>query len=138
MAARSLHDFQGKWQIDRRIDDLAAGKVAVLKGQASFTPSAGGLDYLETGKLVLEDAAPIHAERRYSWQLSGGQIAVFFKDGRPFHSFDPKLERASARHLCDPDDYRVIYSFGRWPVWRTEWRVQGPRKHYRMTTEYHR
>ena len=138
MAALKLMEFQGRWRIERRIDDLAAGKVATLTGTAEFSPAAGGLDYFEVGELRMEDGDPIRAERRYRWRFDQGKILVDFEDGRPFHSFDPTTFRPTARHFCEPDEYRVIYSFARWPEWRAEWRVEGPKKLYRMTTEYHR
>ena len=61
---------------------------------------------------------------------------VDYADGRPFHEFDPARPRAA--HWCDPDDYRVRYDFTRWPLWRAEWEVRGPRKDYLMMTDYRR
>jgi len=138
MAPLTLNDFLGEWRIERRIDDILSGNVGMLAGTATFSPAPQGLAYLETGKLSLDGGAPLHAERRYLWRLGRGRIHVDYADHTPFHSFDPSKERTSARHNCAPDDYRVIYTFGHWPHWRANWRVEGPRKNYRMTTEYRR
>lgn len=131
-----LSDFIGTWQLSRRIVE-ADGRCATFTGTACFTPDAEGLSYREEGLLSLPGSpAPIRAERSYLWREDGDEIVVLFGDGRPFHRFAPA--RPEAAHWCDPDDYRVHYDFSRWPVWRAEWRVKGPRKDYRMSGEYGR
>ena len=89
--------------------------------------------YTETGLLELEGHAPLQARRRYIWQ---DDLSVCFEDGRLFHHVPPS--GGPAQHWCDPDMYRVLYRFARWPYWETVWRVTGPRKNYAMVTRYFR
>lgn len=124
-----LDDFAGTWELLRVIDDRRAGQVLRFEGAARFTARDGGLDYVETGRLVLPGAGPVQANRRYRWAVRDGQVEVFFDDGRFFHAF--ALSGAPrARHWCPPDDYAVCYDFGEWPVWSSRWSVNGPRKDY--------
>jgi len=134
----TLHSFAGTWSIARRIDDFAARRLATLDGTATLSPAPWGLAYVETGTLHIEGQAPMAASRAYRWALRAGKIEVLFDDGRPFHVFDPSADRSSATFHCGDDEYRVIYTFSRWPGWRSIWRVIGPRKDYRLETEYAR
>lgn len=134
----ALRDFAGAWAIERRIDDFALGRVGTLSGTAMLSPAPWGLAYYEQGLLQMENAPPMQAERHYRWAQQQGRIDVRFDDGGHFHHFTPSIGRAAATHLCGEDEYRVIYTLTRWPDWRAEWRVRGPRKDYRMVTEYTR
>lgn len=96
-------------------------------------------DYHEAGHLILGDAPPLRAERRYLWRQEGAEIAVFFADGRPFHDIDPDAgPDTEVQHLCGADLYSVRYDFARWPDWQARWTVRGPAKDYTMTTDYAR
>ncbi|WP_350459670.1 DUF6314 family protein [Amaricoccus sp.] len=129
--------FAGLWRIERRIDDLRAGAEGAFRGEARFRPASGGLDYAETGTLRLGTAPPLTASRSYFWREGvGDMIEVRFQDGRFFHRFAADDPTPSAEHSCDPDQYAVRYDFRRWPNWRAEWRVVGPRKDYAMVTDY--
>lgn len=127
-----LTDFAGEWQIRRRIEDRHAGQEGRFEGVARL--AADGV-WHETGTLEI-GGARFPAERRYLWSEAEEGIAVAFADGRPFHQFS--ADAPEAVHWCAPDDYRVCYDFTRWPVWRAEWRVSGPRKDYTMRSEYSR
>jgi hypothetical protein len=133
-----LADFAGTWEMERRIEDALSGLTSHLEGRASFTPAGGALALDEAGTLSIPGHAPVAAARRYLWAQDGGGIAVSFADGRPFHRFDPAAVPCGARHDCAPDVYRVDYDFAAWPRWRAVWQVRGPRKDYRMTTDYRR
>ncbi|WP_372836893.1 DUF6314 family protein [Puniceibacterium confluentis] len=136
MRALELLDFVGSWRIRRRIDDRRAGQVVQADGQAVLKPAATGLVYDEQIRLFLPGQAPLDGHRRYLWRASADGIAVLFADGRAFHAFVPDSGVASAAHWCDPDQYDVGYDFSDWPCWRSTWEVSGPRKCYRMDTEY--
>lgn len=127
-----LADFEGEWGISRRI--FQATGTAHFTGRAVFLPDGAGLHYHEEGLMHLPGTAPMRAERDYLWRQTDDGIAVLFADGRPFHDF--RSDAPEAAHWCDPDDYRVRYSFGLWPEWQAEWRVRGPRKDYRMVSRY--
>lgn len=131
-----LEDFAGRWQVSRRIRDFRAGQVGHFAGTAQFDRATTGLHYREVGLLTIGTAPPLHASRDYIWHSDGALIHVAYGDGSPFHSFDPAAPKA--HHHCAPDDYHVTYDFTRWPEWRSEWAVNGPRKDYRMITDYRR
>ena len=129
-----LWDFEGEWQITRRIEDALSGQEGQFAGAASFVRDGSGLRYSEKGLLTLGGAS-MEAERVYLWRALGAGIEVLFDDGRPFHRID---DSAEAAHWCDPDQYDVTYEFGRWPKWSSRWRVLGPRKDYVMVSNYSR
>ncbi|MCL7464769.1 DUF6314 family protein [Phaeovulum sp. NW3] len=131
----ALADFEGRWRLVRMIRQ-ADGQTMRFQGEAVFAPVAGGLRYREAGVLVIPGEGTLRAERDYLWRDAGGRIAVDYADGRAFHDFDPADPQA--HHRCDPDDYRVRYDFARWPDWRADWAVTGPRKDYAMTSDYTR
>ena len=129
-----LWDFEGDWQVSRRIEDALSGQTARFAGVARFERDGVGLRYAERGVLELGGAS-MEAERVYLWRSTGEGIEVFFDDGRPFHQID---ESAEAAHWCDPDQYDVTYDFSDWPKWSSHWRVLGPRKDYVMVSGYRR
>jgi hypothetical protein len=83
--------------------------------------------------MVTQDGARFLGERRYLWALD---LSVLFEDGRFFHKVPP-LGGATA-HWCDPDQYDGMYDFSDWPEFAVTWHVRGPRKDYRMETQYRR
>lgn len=130
-----LFDFLGRWRLSREIEDARGGLAGRLEGWAIFSPQGTGLACEETGLLSYGDAPAMQATRRYIWRAEGDRIAVYFDDGRPFHSFVPG-PRAEATHDCAPDRYEVAYDFTGWPRWEAVWTVRGPRKDYVMTSRY--
>jgi hypothetical protein len=138
-----LQEFEGDWVLSRTIEDRLGQGDGRLDGQAQFLPRPdGGLDYVESGQLSLEGKPAMAATRRYIWQPAETGIAVSFEDGAPFHVIALDRLMPDANHHCDPDLYHVSYDFTRWggkaKVWRAIWRVVGPRKDYRMLSEYRR
>jgi hypothetical protein len=132
-----LAAFTGPWSIERDITDLAAGATGHLTGRAEFCPTPDGLACIETGTLVM-GGAPMAATRTTLWREALDRIEVAFDDSRPFHGFAADDPTPEASHDCPPDLYRVRYDFTAWPHWQAEWRVRGPRKHYRMLTRFAR
>lgn len=133
---RTLDDFAGVWTLTRRIEDHLTCTMSQFDGLARLTPCDGGLSYAEEGILLMPGQPPIRAERRYLWIKKDAEVAVFFEDGRPFHSFLPDADTAKAAHWCDPDQYDVSYDFGAWPQWSCAWRVGGPRKNYTLISRF--
>jgi len=129
-----LWDFEGDWQVARRIEDALSGQEGRFEGNARFVRDGVGLRYSERGVLTLGGAS-MEAERVYLWREGAGGIEVLFDDGRAFHRIDGSAEAA---HWCDPDQYDVTYEFSGWPEWSSRWRVKGPRKDYVMVSEYYR
>lgn len=129
---RVLADFEGTWTIDRGIRHRD-GIQGTFRGEAVWTPDDDGLAYLERGTLCLPHSPPMQAERRYRW---GTDLQVWFEDGRFFHQVPPA--GGHTMHVCDPDTYSVDYDFSDWPLFRTRWSVQGPRKDYVMVSTFTR
>ena len=138
-APHDILDFLGDWTLKRVINDRGAEKSGHLTGLAVFKKADGGLRYTESGTLSYDGAPPLVASRTYIWaRAAEGGVLVRFEDGSEFHSFSLARTMPEAQHFCDPDMYYVTYDFGKWPKWQSEWRVVGPRKNYRMTSDYRR
>jgi Family of unknown function (DUF6314) len=134
-----LQAFAGHWKVDREIEDARAGRTGRFTGRAEFRAVDDGLAYREEGTLVMGQGPALAAARAYFWREAGaGAIEVRFEDGRLFHRFCADDPDPAAEHDCPPDRYRVRYDFARWPRWRAEWRVNGPRKDYVTVTRYRR
>lgn len=131
-----LASFIGGWSIARRIDDRRTGGQGLFTGAAEFRSGPEGVSYHEDGILTLGTAAPMRGTRDYVWREAGGAIEVWFADGRFFHRFVPDGGEARAEHDCAPDHYAVRYDFQAWPLWRSVWRVTGPRKDYEMVSDF--
>ncbi len=130
-----LEEFRGVWRLEREIGDRYGGRALRFEGTATFAGDADRLSLVEQGRMLVPGQPPMAAERSYLWQAEGEGIAVFFEDGRPFHWIEPGL-RPEAQHDCPPDLYLVRYDFRHWPHWSAEWKVNGPRKDYTMTSWY--
>ncbi|MCY4335071.1 MAG: DUF6314 family protein [Litoreibacter sp.] len=138
-----LEDFVGAWHLSRVIQDHLTDTKGTLTGEARFAEREPGvLDYIESKSLSLGAQPPLEATRRYIWEQDEGRIFVRFEDGRDFHEIRGDRLLPDAEHFCDPDLYHVSYDFTRWsakrPKWRAMWRVKGPRKDYRMISDYTR
>ena len=53
-----------------------------FNGTATFMPEAGGLSYVEEGRLRLGQGQALSATQRYRWDAD---LRVYFDDGRFFH-----------------------------------------------------
>lgn len=134
----SAEEFLGDWSLERLIDDHRTGETNTLHGSATIAEQGGQFVYFETGQLKLATGQELNAERKYTWVFEDRLVQVSFDDGRPFHHFSPSGLAEGTDHLCGADLYKVIYDFTAWPVWSTEWQVQGPKKDYRSKTRYQR
>ena len=134
-----LSEFEGRWEIKRHIFDLDSQWLGRFHGEATMTPSKMGLLYHEEGELQFGGLTAMKATRDYIWrEPEPGTFRVLFADGKHFHDFPSNEGRPKATHYCDPDEYDVTYDFRKWPDWRAEWRVEGPKKDYRMVSMYSR
>ncbi|MCR9255571.1 MAG: DUF6314 family protein [Alphaproteobacteria bacterium] len=116
-AGALLQGLAGDWILVRRIAALSdTPDLGSASGSARFTPSEGGLDYLEEGEMVLGDSPPSRFARRYRYAVEEGRIAIRFADGPDIGklfvplAFQPSAGGAvgaEAVHLCDPDRYEV-------------------------------
>ena len=134
---RQIDDFIGQWQLERQIDDARAGRMMHFAGTACLSNTGPDVwHYHESGILSTPGHADMVAEQTYLWRPHSDGIGVYFSDGRFFHAFDPDSGQPVAEHFCDPDQYDVQYDFRNWPEWRTNWRVSGPRKDYRIVNHF--
>lgn len=133
----SLAALEGAWQISRVIEH-DSGARDLFEGTSVFTRSGHMLIQDEQGMLHPESGGALHATRRYLWRAEGRRLEVAFADNKPFHTVPLGAVTPETTYLCPPDRYHVAYDFGPWPAWRSTWTVEGPRKAYRMTTEYRR
>ena len=134
----SLAILEGEWRMEREIVH-ALGPSDRFEGVSSFRRSGPRLVQDETGTLMPgRGGPPMKASRRYVWSEGEGRIDLAFEDMRPFHSLPIGVETYATTYLCPPDRYEVSYDFGNFPIWTTVWRVEGPRKDYRMTTRFQR
>lgn len=131
----ALADLEGRWRLERVIEDARAGLTGRLEGESVWSPDGAGLKQVETGLLSYGAAPPMQASRTYLWREGPDGLAVFFEDGRPFHTVTGRL---AARHDCPPDLYDVTYDFSAWPVWESRWRVTGPRKDALIVSRFSR
>ncbi len=132
-------EFLGDWTISREIVDRRAGQSGQFAGMAHFqAEGAAALRYAEEGQMRMGEGPVLVARRGYLWRFAQGRVAVCFEDGRDFHSFAPGVSGAGTDHPCGDDLYRVTYDFGKWPHWSARWEVCGPRKDYRMLSQYRR
>ncbi|WP_224815210.1 DUF6314 family protein [Hasllibacter sp. MH4015] len=131
----NLSDLEGRWRVNRVIEDERAGLTGRFEGVSVWTPERDGLLQSEDGILTYGGAAPMKATRRYHWAEIDGALHVFFDDGRPFHVVPQ--DGAEAVHDCPPDIYRVTYRF-RGAGFDTCWRVTGPRKNMVLTSTFAR
>lgn len=131
--------FLGHWDVERHVHDLASAWTGRFDGRASFAPvPGGGLAYAETGLLRL-GGLRMHAAQRYRFLFPApDRVEVRFETGAPFHAFDPRAHPARADYACGGDLYEVSYFLSLPEAWRSEWRVEGPRKNYRLVTRYAR
>ena len=137
MSTKLIARFKGDWTLNRHIFDLDSQWLGRFEGEAIFTPREDGLYYHEEGKLQFGGLTAMTATRDYIWTFpKDDTVRIMFEDGQHFHDFDASEPRPQASHYCDPDEYDVTYDFRNWPNWRAEWRVEGPRKDYRMVSMY--
>lgn len=131
-------DFLGMWRLRRFIEDRLSAQTGDFRGSALLHDADSGLAYSESGKMQFGAGPIMNAERRYHWAFMPESVVVTFENGADFHSFVPAGRAPGTDHPCGDDFYRVVYDFTDWPVWKTTWTVQGPRKDYTSVSTYQR
>lgn len=120
----------GRWQLERDLLDRSNGTHGTFSGVVLFTPTRdGGLALREEGTMRWPSfAGP--ATREYVLKPTDRPDAldVFFPDGRPFHRMSFSAEASNDTHWCDPDTYRVTYTYQAHDRFSYSWDVTGPRK----------
>ncbi|WP_284985941.1 DUF6314 family protein [Arthrobacter sp. fls2-241-R2A-172] len=120
----------GSWHVERTLLDRASGTRGTFTGVVRYTENPdGGLDYREDGTMHW----PTHSGAAFREYLlkpgtSPERMDVFFPDGRPFHTMSFSEQGHEDEHWCDPDDYRVSYSYEGPDSFSFAWDVRGPAK----------
>ncbi len=134
----SLAVLEGRWRLSRVIVHCD-GRKDEFEGEAIFRRSGPRLIQDEEGWLTSgRTATRMKATRRYVWSGGGNRLDVAFEDMRPFHSVPLGIATPGTTYLCPPDRYEVSYDFRDFPDWSSIWEVEGPRKNYRMTSQFRR
>ncbi|MGA7397347.1 MAG: DUF6314 family protein, partial [Solirubrobacterales bacterium] len=84
----------GTWSFRREVTDRASGLEGRAVGTARFESTGAGLDWTETGTLVINGHS-FDAKRRMAVVRDGEGWQVLFEDGRPFHGLDLGRGRCS-------------------------------------------
>lgn len=130
----------GTWAVERQLLDRATGTHGTFSGVVHFSPTDdGGLAFREEGTVRWPTfTGPAFREYLLRPSADTSALDVFFADGRPFHrmSFAPAASHDA--HWCDPDTYRVSYTFEGPDRFGYTWDVSGPRKNLLLTSRLHR
>jgi len=128
----------GAWDLTRTIEDHLTDKPGRLVGRAVFLPGGDCLHYTETGRLKTADFDD-EVQRRYLFRFPEPHLAiVFFTDEREFHDLDLRSGTWTTRHRCNPDVYDGAFFAQGSDVWRSQWRIEGPRKDMTIRNTYTR
>lgn len=134
--------LQGSWTVERTLLDRSTGTRGTFTGVVRLTPEAGaaardadgGLRFHEEGTVrwTSSSGEPFSgpASREYLLWPTGtpDTMDMFFPDGRPFHRMGFGPASGHAEHWCDPDTYRVSYTWIGPDEFRYCWDVTGPAK----------
>jgi len=120
----------GLWTVQRDLLDRAEGTRGTFSGVVHFVPTDdGGLALREEGTMRWPSfTGPASREYLLTSTARPDALDVLFPDGRPFHSMSFTPEANLDQHWCDPDTYRVAYTYGDANRFSYTWDVQGPRK----------
>jgi hypothetical protein len=120
----------GQWTIERDLLDRRDGTRGTFSGVVLFVlDDDGGLALREEGTMRWPTfTGPASREYLLRPAEQPDALDVYFPDGRPFHrmSFSPSANEDN--HWCDPDTYRVAYTFEGPDRFSYTWDVTGPRK----------
>lgn len=127
----------GSWTVERALEDAALG-AGRFEGVATFSPSPdGGLEWVETGRLVL-GAYDGPARRRLLVRREAGGWMVRFDDGRAFHPLALRTTADPVVHPCGEDVYDGRYEVVGPDAFDVAWHVRGPAKDQRISSRYRR
>jgi hypothetical protein len=127
----------GTWAVERQLLDRSASTHGTFTGVVRFAVTDDDdVSFREEGTMRWPTfTGP--ASRAYLLRRADRTDAldVFFEDGRPFHRMSFSPDANLDRHWCDPDTYRVAYTYAGPDAFSYSWDVSGPRKDLLLTTE---
>jgi Family of unknown function (DUF6314) len=126
----------GLWTVQRDLLDRANGTRGTFSGVVHFVPvNDDGLDLREEGTMRWPAfTGPATREYVLKTTARADTLDVFFPDGRPFHSMSFTPRANLDQHWCDPDTYRVTYTYEGADSFSYSWDVRGPRKDLLLTS----
>lgn len=134
-----FNSLAGEWFLRRSI---SSGEC--LQGRATISHAGTNRLFVsEEGDLRLADGGSVPASRNWVWRFEEGSLEIFFDEEplRLYHEVELIAEadcwRGEASHDCPPDIYRGEYLF-RHDAIMVEQTVLGPRKDYRIISEFSR
>ena len=119
-----------RWQLERDLLDRSDGTRGTFSGVVLFTPTDdGGLALREEGTMRWPSfTGPATREYVLRPTARPDALDVYFPDGRPFHRMSFTTDAGNDSHWCDPDTYRVTYTYLARHRFSYSWDVAGPRK----------
>jgi Family of unknown function (DUF6314) len=136
VATASAAPGAGRWTIQRELLDRSDGTRGTFSGVVRFVSADdGGLALREEGTMRWPTfTGP--ASREYLLNVTDrlDALDVFFPDGRPFHTMSFTPQANLDQHWCDPDTYRVAYTYEDPDRFSYSWDVTGPRKDLLLTS----
>jgi hypothetical protein len=126
----------GLWSIERDLLDRADGTRGTFTGVVRFdSADDDGLVLREEGTMRWPAfTGPATREYLLKATFRPDALDVFFPDGRPFHTMSFTPESNLDQHWCDPDTYRVAYTYGDANNFSYRWDVTGPEKDLLLTS----
>lgn len=126
----------GQWTVKRDLLDRANGTRGTFSGVVHFVPAHdGGLALREEGTMRWPTfTGPASREYLLKTADRPDALDVFFPDGRPFHTMSFTPEANLDQHWCDPDTYRVAYTYEDENRFDYSWDVTGPQKDLLLTS----
>ncbi|WP_284977524.1 DUF6314 family protein [Arthrobacter sp. fls2-241-R2A-200] len=130
----------GNWSVKRDLLDRSTGTRGTYTGVVRYLENLdGGLDYREDGTMHWPThSGPAFREYVLTPGPDAASMDVFFPDGRPFHVMSFSEQGHQDEHWCDPDDYRVNYSYLGPDSFSFSWDVRGPAKDLLLTSHLSR
>lgn len=140
--------FIGNWSFQRRAVSLRneLDLLSTARGTASFIAQSDTLlRYTEEGEHFIPPTAPGHPFfRSYDYTLTEDCIEVLYADGPDTGKLYQKLVLdengtslvAAEEHLCIADHYRSQYTLATAKSFALETIVKGPKKDYRIDTQF--
>jgi hypothetical protein len=130
----------GQWAVERQLLDRSTGTRGTFSGVVLYSQTDdGGLILREEGTMRWPTfTGPASREYLLKPVDRPDALDVYFNDGRPFHRMSFAPEANLDQHWCDPDTYRVGYTYEGPDAFSYTWDVTGPRKDLLLTSSLQR
>jgi Family of unknown function (DUF6314) len=132
-----FNSLKGNWQIFRTIN-----QNIIVRGNASFSEQGTNQFVYREEATVILDQQKMNAYQAYFYSYANEQIDVSNHAGQLMYSLMFEGERslpfkAYGHHQCHEDVYQATYQFFTHRI-QLEYKVNGPKKNYLITTVFDR